>query len=119
MDDEQIKKMVEETYDNSKEDTIRSMIGDFYNRKMVSITFFFWIFMILFMAALVYSGIKFFKTEQVQSQIMYSTIFISCLLGGSIIKIFAWLLAHRHGIDREIKRLELRIAELSEIIKNK
>jgi hypothetical protein len=118
MDDEQIKKMVEETYDNSKEDTIRSMIGDFYNRKMVSIIFFFWIFMILFMAALVYSGIKFFKTEQVQSQIMYSTIFISCLLGGSIVKVFAWQMIHRNSIKREIKRLELRIVELGQTVKS-
>ena len=119
MDDEQIKKIIEDTYDNSKEDTVWTMISDFYNRKTLSVIIVFWILMILFMAALVYSGIKFFKTEQVQSQIMYATIFISCWLGGGNVKIFAWLLAHRHGITREIKRLELRIAELNETIKNK
>ena len=119
MNDNEIKKIIEDNYDLTKEDTVWTMIKDFYNRKTLSVIIVFWILMILFMVGLVYSGIKFFKTEQVQYQIMYSTIFISCLLGGSIIKIFAWLLAHRHGIDREIKRLELRIAELSELVKSK
>jgi hypothetical protein len=119
MTDEQIKNIIEDTYDELKEDTVWTMISDFYNRKSLCVIIVFWILMILFMAALVYSGIKFFKTEQVQSQIMYSTIFISCFIGGSIVKIFAWQMAHRHGIKREIKRLELRIAELSEAIKGK
>lgn len=119
MTNEQIKKIIEDNYDVAKEDTVWTMISDFYNRKNLCVIIFFWMLMILFMAALVYSGIKFFKTEQVQSQIMYSTIFISCLLGGSIIKIFAWQMAHRNNIKREIKRLELRIAELAETVKNK
>jgi hypothetical protein len=119
MENEQIKKILEDTYDVAKEDTVWTMISDFYNRKTLCVIIVFWILMILFMAGLVYSGIKFFKTEQVKSQIMYSTIFISCLLGGSIVKIFAWQMAHRHGIKREIKRLELRIAELGETIKEK
>ena len=119
MNDNEIKKIIEDNYDLAKEDTVWTMIKDFYNRKTLSVIIVFWILMILFMAGLVYSGIKFFKTEQVQYQIMYSTIFISCLLGSSIIKIFAWLLGHRHGIDREIKRLELRIAELNQTVKDK
>ena len=38
MNDEEVKKMIENTdiYDDSKEDTLRSMIGDFYNRRMLS-----------------------------------------------------------------------------------
>jgi hypothetical protein len=119
MNEENIKKIIEDNYDVTKEDTVWTMIRDFYNKKFLCVVIVFWILMILFMAGLVYSGIKFFKTEQVQYQIMYSTIFISCLFGGTTIKIFVWLLAHRHGIDREIKRLELRIAELAETVKNK
>ncbi len=37
----------------------------------------------------------------------------------SIVKIIAWQMAHRHGIKREIKRLELRIAELNKTVKNR
>jgi hypothetical protein len=37
----------------------------------------------------------------------------------AIMKIFAWQMIHRNSIKREIKRLELRIAELSEMVKSK
>ena len=119
MTDEQINKIIEDTYDVSREDTIWTCLSDLYNRKTISVMIVLWIFMILFMAALVYSGIKFFKTEQVQFQIMYATIFNSCFLGINIVKIFAWQMGHRHGIKREIKRLELRIAELNQTVKEK
>jgi len=119
MTDEQIKKIIEDTYDDSREDTIWTMLSDLYNRKTLSVIIVLWIWIILFMAALVYSGIKFFKTERIQFQIMYATIFTCCFLGVNIVKIFAWQMGHRHSIKREIKRLELRIAELSETIKSK
>jgi hypothetical protein len=95
------------------------MVSDLYNRKTLSVIVVLWILIILFMAALVYSGIKFFKTDQVQFQIMYATIFTCCFLGVNIVKILAWQMGHRHGIKREIKRLELRIAELNQTVKNK
>jgi hypothetical protein len=119
MNDEQIKKIIEDTYDVSREDTIWTMVSDLYNRKTLSVIIVLWILMILFMSALVYSGIKFFQSEQVQSQIMYATIFSCCFLGVNVVKIFAWQMSHRHGIKREIKRLELRIAELNQNIKEK
>jgi len=36
MDQEQIKKIIEDTYDDSKEDTPLSMVGQLYSRKMFS-----------------------------------------------------------------------------------
>jgi len=90
MDEEQIKKIIEDTYDESKEDSIMSMARDFYSRKI-----------------------------ETQLQIMYAAIFVPCVLGIGFMKVFAWEMIHRNSIKREIKRLELRIAELSQIIKNK
>lgn len=119
MNEEEIRKIIDDTYDESKEDTIRSIVSDLYSRKTLSVIIVFWIWIIFFYAALIFSGIKFFKTEEVQFQIMYSTIFTCCILGISILKVMAWQMAHRHGIKREIKRLELRIAELNEIVTNK
>ena len=116
MDDEQIKKMVEETYDSSKENTIRSMIRDFYSRKMASIVIFIWIWAIIFMAGIVYSAVKFFKTDQTQYQVMYAAIFVSLIQCVAILKVFAWQMIHRNSIKREIKRLELRIVELSQAL---
>jgi hypothetical protein len=35
-----------------------------------------------------------------------------------MIKVFAWQMIHRNNIKREIKRLELRIVELGQIVKS-
>jgi hypothetical protein len=67
----------------------------------------------------IFSGIKFFAVEQTKSQIMYAAIFVCGCQFIALMKIFAWQLIHRNGLKREIKRLELRIAELSEAVKSR
>jgi uncharacterized membrane protein YbjE (DUF340 family) len=119
MNNEQIKKIIEDTYDESREDTIWSMVSDFYSRKMLSTTILVWVWAIIFFAGAAYSAVQFFKTDQTKSQIMYAAIFIPCVLGIGFMKVFAWEMVHRHSIKREIKRLELRIVELAEVIKEK
>ena len=119
MNEEQIKKIIDDTYDESKEDTLWSMGRDFYSRKMLSTAILVWACGIIFFAGAAYSGIQFLRTDQTKLQIMYAAIFICCIHGIGWIKSFAWVMMQRHGILREIKRLELRIAELDETVKNK
>lgn len=121
MNDEQIKRMAEgaKISDDSKDDTLCSMLRDFYNRKMFSIVVLVWIWAIIFIGGAVYSGIRFFNTDQPRDQIMYAVIFICCFQGIGLIKIFAWQIIHRNAIKRHITQLELRIAELSEFVKTK
>ena len=120
MEDEQIKKIIDSTepYDQKKEDGLMVMVGDFYTRKMLSTVILVWSMGLIFMAGAVYCGIKFFKTSEIQYQIMYAVIFLTCIQWVSAIKVFAWQMIHRKNIKREIKRLELRIAELTEVIKS-
>ena len=119
MNEEDIKKIIEDTYDDSKEDTIWTMVGDFYNRKMLSFVILLWVWAIIFIVGSVYCGVQFFKAEQINYLIMYAALFVCFVHGISLIKIFAWQIIHRNGLRREIKRLELRIAELNETVKNK
>ena len=119
MNEEEIKKIINGTYDDSKEDTIRSIVSDFYSRKLLSTAILVWIWAVIFFGGAVYSAIKFFEVDDTKSQIMYAAIFVPCVLAIGFMKVFAWGMVHRHSIKREIKRLELRIAELSETVKNK
>ncbi len=50
---------------------------------------------------------------------MYAAFFVCCILIGYLIKVFGWGMVNKNNILREIKRLELRIAELNETVKNK
>jgi hypothetical protein len=119
MKDEEIRKIVDGKYDDSREDTIRSIVSDFYSRRLLSTAILVWVWAVIFFAGAVYSAIQFLKTDDAKSQIMYAAIFVPCVLAIGFMKVFAWGMVHRHSIKREIKRLELRIAELSEVVKNK
>lgn len=119
MNEEQIKKMIEDTYDDSNEDTLRSMIRECYSKSMlwVVINVYAWFF--IFLAPTIIHAVQFFRTDQVRYQIMYAAIFVCCFLSIGFVKVFGWVMIQRHSIRREIKRLELRIAELSQTVKDK
>jgi hypothetical protein len=106
-------------YDDPKEDSLWSMATDFYNRKMLPVIILVWAYALVFIAITVFSAVKFFRVETFKNQIMYAAIFICCIQFVSLIKIFAWQMIHRNGIKREIKKLELRIAELNETLQKK
>ncbi len=72
-----------------------------------------------FFAGAIYCGIKFFKTDQTQLQLMHVAIFICCIQVIIFSKVKYWQMLHKNNISREIKRLELRIAELDETVNNK
>jgi multisubunit Na+/H+ antiporter MnhG subunit len=111
MDNEQIRRIIDDRYDVSREDTIRSMLSEFYSRKMAATAAFIWVIGALFLAAAIYSAVRFFGTPETRYQILYATIFITAFNGMGLMKIFAWQMLHRNSIKREIKRLELRLAE--------
>ena len=119
MDEKEIQKIIEGTYDVSRENTLWSMVGDFYNRKMLSMVILVWGMGVTFMGVAIFGGVKFFGTGEIRYQIMYAVIFLTCIQWVGLLKIFAWQLIHRNSVKREIKRLELSIAEMSETVKNK
>lgn len=109
---------MDDSYENSREDGLISMLRDFYNRKTLSIVIFAWFWGIIFVAGAIYSGVKFCRFAG-DMRFIYGLVFIVCMHGITIIKIFAWQIISSNSIKREIKRLELRIAELSQIVKSK
>ena len=111
MNEEQIKKILDDSYDESKEDTYCSMAKDFFSKRMRWFTINFYAWSISFMAVCIISAILFFKTDDTQYQIMYAAIFICCSLSVGFCKTIAFVMIARHNIKREIKRLELSIAD--------
>jgi len=121
MNDEQIKKIIDspEEYDDSKEESYISWARFWFKSSqrwaiiLVFAHFFF------FLALAILSGILFLITDTTKYQIMYAAFFVCLVLIAYLIKVFAWVLTSRNSITREIKRLELRIAELNESLKSK
>jgi hypothetical protein len=121
MNDEQIKKIIDSPpeYDDTKEESYISYARDFFKNSqrwaiiLVFAHFFF------FLALAILSGILFLVSGTTKYQIMYAALFVVLFLIAYLIKIFAWVWGSRNIISREIKRLELRIAELAELISDK
>ena len=55
----------------------------------------------------------FFDAQTVRDQIMFATIFMTCIVIVLAMKIWFWMVMNRHATTREIKRLEIQVAELS------
>jgi len=106
-------------YNDSKAGSLWTMATDFYNRKMLPVIILVWAYALVFIAVAVLSDVKFFKTDQIKYHIMYAAIFVCCIQFIALIKIFAWQMFYRNGVKREIKKLELRITELNQTVKNK
>jgi hypothetical protein len=119
MNDEHIRKIIEDSYDESKEEGVYSMVRDFYSRKLWSTAVFSWAWGIVLIAPAVYCAVRFFDADQIKWQLTYAAVFIVLMHWIGLIKTFAWQMVHRHSIKRDIKRLELRIAELIETLKNR
>jgi hypothetical protein len=69
---------------------------------------------VVFMVLIVLAAIEFFQADDTKWQIFYATSIL--LLAGLLllVKLWGWGQMNRYSIQREIKRLELRILELSE-----
>jgi len=119
MSEEQIRRIIEDSYDESKEETLRGIARDFYSRKMRSTVILMYVWVAVFAALAVYSATQFFKAPQTQGQVMFATLFIVGTHGLGLTKILAWGMLHETRIKRDVKRMELRIAELNETLKNK
>ena len=121
MNDEQIKKIIDspEEYNDAKEESYISYARDFFKNSqrwaiiLVFVHFFF------FLALAIISGILFLISGTTKYQIMYAALFVVFLLIGYLIKIFSWVWGSRNIISREIKRLEIRIAELASSLSDK
>jgi hypothetical protein len=119
MSNEQIRKIIEDSYDDSKEETLRAIGRAFYSRSFRSAAIFSWAWSIAFIALAVYGAMRFFRAEQTQGQIMYAALFILGSHGVGLMKILTWGMLHQHGIKRDLKRLELTLAELSQTLKSR
>ena len=119
MNDRQTDAMIDEIYDTSKEDTLLTMVGELYSRRMLPSLLVHGVYSLPFIVLAVYCGIKFFDTQQVQFQLMHAAIFICCVHVIFLRKAIYWQMLQKNSISREVKRLEVRIAELTEIVRSK
>lgn len=130
MSEELIRKILDEEipadeqYDPEREDTLGRMVSLGFRsalkgplRSYIIVT---WSFIVLFMAIAVWVAVLFFQTDDVRFMILYGTVFNSCIVVASVVRSFLWQIFHRtlqrNIIERNMRRLELRIVELRKLV---
>ncbi len=69
---------------------------------------------IVFLIFAVIAAIQFFRVDGTRELIAYATLFLISIGATAFIKLWYWMLLIKNSVIREIKRLELQIAELTQ-----
>jgi len=117
MTEEELKKAEKEVCEERGKCALRTMLKEFYCETPLSIVILALFWSVVFIAGAIYTGVKFFAVDQVGQQIMYAAGFICFIFGLGLMKIFSWEIIHRNHIERVIRRLELRILQLTDAVK--
>ena len=115
--DDDIRKAIangESIYDLEKEAGVFRQWAGIYHGKMRWMAIFATVESIVFIVLIVLAAIEFFQTDDTRWQIFYATGVL--LLAGMLllVKLWGWMQMNRYALQREIKRLELRILELGD-----
>lgn len=102
-----------------REGTYFSMFSDFYTRNNRVVILWVWGNALVFLTLLVVSAILFFLTNNTQYHILYAALFICSVQVIILTKIVYFLAVIRNRTLRDVKRLELRIAEMNETLRTK
>ena len=118
MDREQLKQIIDspDEYDETRAETYTDYGRRFFNQTqpwavaLVFIHFFFCL------GLAIGCGILYVFSQSVKIQIMLAAFFVCLMIIGYLIKVFGWIMGCRNDLKRDIKRLELRVVELSEAL---
>ena len=100
-------------YDNLDEQNVFQMLGGLFQGKNKWIILLMNIALLIVFGLLVYSVIQFFNAELTNELIKWSLAIVVGLLMISFLKMFIWMQMDKNSIKRELKRLELQVANLS------
>ncbi len=123
--DEQIDKIIHEAlskeeaayYDQLGEQSILDMsLGVFKGRNKGIYVLSVLMSLVLF-GVFVYCAIEFFNADSIKDMLIYGGAGFWCMIGVMGIKIWYWMQMNTNSLLREMKRLELQIASLTERIK--
>ena len=104
----------ETSYDLDREEGIFRQMAGIFRGKMRWMAIVATVESIVFTVLIVLAAVEFFQTDEIKWQIFYATSILLLAMLLLLVKLWGWMQMNRYSIQREIKRLELRILELGE-----
>lgn len=115
--DDEIRKALandEIPYDFDREEGVFGQMARLYRGRMRWMAILATAEAVIFTVLLILAAIQFFETDETKWQIFYSTSVLLLGLLLVLIKFWGWQQMSRYALQREIKRLELRVLALVE-----
>jgi hypothetical protein len=97
---------------NEREESILEMVGHSFRGRARWLAITSWVKICAFIICEAISAVQFFRVDSMRSMIAWATLFAVFVFGHSILFVLYWLELNRNAITRELKRLELQVAEL-------
>ena len=102
------------SYDVDREESIFRQMAGIFQGKMRWMAIVATVESIVFPVLIVLAAVEFFQTDDTKWLIFYATGILLLAMLLLLVKLWGWMQMNRNSIQREIKRLELRILELGE-----
>jgi len=103
-----------ELHDAQQEMTLREMVASTFRGRQRWMAVVAWLDMLVFTGVSVLAALMFFRSETTRDFIMWATVFLTCASIIVLVKMWYWMAMNRNAVQREVKRLELRLADLVE-----
>lgn len=118
---EKIDELIKETlnqeeakfYDELEEQNLIGKLGEVYKSKIGWLAVIMNVFHLLIFGLFIYSVFQFFGTNETNELIKWASAGFLCMIAMGMLKIFIWMQMDKSDILREMKRLELQVATLS------
>ena len=119
MDKNQMNQILSQPLDaeHIREGTYLSFITDFYTRNNSAMIWWVWSTALFFVGLMIVSAILFFLTGSTQYHVLYAALFVTSVQVIVLTKVVYFLCVMRHRTMRDMKRLELGMAEMNETLK--
>ncbi len=105
--------------DPDREPPLRTQIAETFRGRFRWLAWLATFYRIVILIPAVIAAIQFFRVDGTRELIAYATLFLICVVASAIIKLWYWMLLNKNSVIREIKRLELQIAELTQALGSK
>ncbi len=102
-----------------REQSLWEMVAGTFRGRNRWMTILVWVWMWVLVACGVVAAVQFFRVGGLADKLMYATLFVVATFAVGMMKMWYWMLMNRNSVLREIKRLELRIAELQATVEKK
>ena len=108
-----------EAIDSDRELPIRTQVAETFRGRFRWMALLAAFFRILFLIIAIIAVVQFFRVTGTRDLVAYATLFLASVVATAALKLWYWMLLIKNSVIREIKRLELQVAKLSQGLNSK